>query len=62
MKLDADGLRKELKNYFGTAIFVASPLAMADYIAVEKADDEELLEIARKNGIDIFKYLTLEQS
>ncbi len=60
MKLDTEGLRKELKDYFGTAMFIASPLAMADYIAVERADDEELLEIAKKNGIDIFKYLTLE--
>ena len=60
MKLDSEGLRKELEDYFGTAMFIASPLAMADYVAVEKADDEELIEIARKNGIDVFKYLTLE--
>ena len=60
MKLDADGLRRELENYFGTAIFAASPLAMADYIQVKKASDEELLEIARKNGIDIYKYLSLD--
>lgn len=60
MKLDSEGLRKELKDYFGTAMFIVSPLAMADYVAVERADDEELMEIARKNGIDVFKYLSLE--
>ena len=60
MKLDTEGLRKELKEYFGTAMFTASPIAMADYVAVAMGDEEELIEIARKNGIDVFKYLTLE--
>lgn len=53
--IDVDELRADLVNYFGTATSY-NPLAMVDLIKVEKASDEEIVQIALKNGFDIRKY------
>ncbi len=57
MNIDTERLKSDLEDYFGTAMFTASPVAMADLIRVQKASEEELLEIARKEKIDISKYV-----
>ena len=56
MNIDTYRLRKDLEDYFGTAMFAASPIAMADLIRVQKADDEELIKIAEEEHFDINKY------
>jgi len=58
--VDTDKLKKDLKEYFGTAMFGGSPLAMMDMVQVEGADENELLEIAKRNGFDITDYLRLD--
>lgn len=57
MTIDIEKLRKDLKDYFGTAMFGGSPLAMMDLVQVEKAAAAELVEIAERNGFDISKYI-----
>jgi hypothetical protein len=60
MHIDNDQLRKDLKDYFGTAMFGGSPLAMMDMVQVESASEDELVEIAKRNGFDITDYLRLD--
>lgn len=49
-------LKKELLDYYGTAMFNGFPAAVMELGKVERADDEELLEIAIKNGINLDRY------
>lgn len=46
-----EDLRKELLDYYGTATDVF-PAAWGDVIEVERASDNELLQMAREAGID----------
>ena len=55
MKIDVDSLREDLINYFGTAMQY-NKMAMMDLIKVEKASDEEVVNIAIKNGFNIYDY------
>lgn len=57
MNIDIKKLRRDLIDYYGTAANSGFPAAMADLIKVENASDSELLEIARKNGFDIKRYV-----
>ncbi len=55
--IDYDRLRWSLKDYYGTAMAGGFPMAMMDVSRVEKADEEELLEMAEDIGLDIRKYV-----
>ena len=55
--IDVDRLRKDLKDYYGTAMFNASPLAMMELSKVERASDREIVEMAQENGVDLRKYI-----
>ncbi len=55
MRIDYEALRRDLMDYFGTAMGFF-PVAVMDLSEVESASDEELLEIARKNRINLSKY------
>ena len=52
---DIERLREDLINYFGTASFY-NKTAIMDLIKVEKATDEELIEIAIQNHFDLERY------
>ncbi len=54
--IDYEALREDLINYFGTAMVTGIPMATADLIEVEQASNEELIKIAKRNGIDLQKY------
>jgi hypothetical protein len=56
LEIDIDKLRRDLVDYFGTAIFSVSPLALADLSKVENASPEDLIQIALKNNFDLTKY------
>jgi hypothetical protein len=56
IEIDIDKLRADLVDYFGTAKFNVSPLALIDLSKVENASEEELVQIALKNGFDLTKY------
>lgn len=49
-------LRKDLIDYFGTAMNSGFSMAVIDLSDIEKMSDEELLNYAVKNGVDIEKY------
>ncbi len=53
--MNYDDLRKELLDYYGTATG-PFPAAWGDVLHVERADNEELLELAREAGIDISQF------
>ena len=57
IEIDIEILRKDLMNYYGTAILNSSPLAIIELSKIETASDEELIQIAQNNNIDLNKYI-----
>ena len=55
-KTDYEKLRKDLKDYYGTAMVGGFPLAIMDLSKVENASNEELLKIAQKNNFNENNY------
>ena len=53
--IDIDALRNDLINYFGTATMY-NKVAMMDLIKVENASANELVNIAIKNGFNLYDY------
>lgn len=58
MEIDIEKLRKDLIDYYGTAMFNASPLAIIELTKVENASPQELINIALKNNFDLTEYKT----
>lgn len=56
-EINIEELRKDLINYFGTAMQMY-PVAMMELSQVETASEEELINIAIKNGFDLDNYIT----
>lgn len=54
--IDYEKLRKDLIDYFGTAMSF-SPMAIMDLSRVESVSDDELVEIAKRNNFDLNKYI-----
>ena len=58
MEIDYDRLRSDLINYYHGAYFVGGfGAAMMDAMDVERASDEELVELALRNGFKIEDYI-----
>ncbi len=57
MQIDFDRLRRDLLNYYGTAMMSASPMAMMNVIDVEHADERRLIKLAEDAGIRLDAYL-----
>lgn len=55
MTIDIDKLRRDLIDYYGTAM-AKYPAAIIDLSMIESAPPEKLVEIARKNGFNLLKY------
>ena len=55
MNIDYEKLRKDLIDYFGSAIGIF-PVAVLDVMKVENATHDELLQIASQNGFDLSNY------
>lgn len=58
MEINIDKLREDLIDYFGTAMYNASPLAIIELSKVENASPQELINIAIKNNFDLTEYQT----
>ena len=56
-QIDTNRLRRDLMDYYGTAMFSGFPMAVVDLSRIERASDEELIEIAQKNGVDLSEYV-----
>lgn len=57
IEIDIERLRNDLINYYGTAMFSSSPLAIIELSKIETASDEELIQIAQNNNFDLNKYI-----
>ena len=56
MVLNLTKLRQALVDYYGTAAFSGMPAAMMDVFDVENASPEELVELARRAGLNLRDY------
>ena len=55
--IDIKRLRKDLIDYYTSAMFISSPIAIMDLTKVEKASDKEIVDIACDNKFDLRKYI-----
>ncbi len=55
--IDIDLLRQDLIDYFTSAMFMVSPVALVDLTEVENASDDKIIKIALDNGFDLNKYI-----
>ena len=56
-QIDVNSLRKDMTDYYGTAMFSGFPMAVMDLSNVESMSDRELVELAQKKGVDLRKYI-----
>ena len=57
MTLDTDSLRRDLIDYYGTAMNNGFPMAVIDLEKAERVSDEELVEMAEEEGVDLSRYI-----
>lgn len=55
--IDIKQLKKDLVDYFMSAMFMVSPVALVDLTEVENASDKKVIQIALDNKFDLKKYL-----
>lgn len=55
-KYNTRKLKRDLMDKYGTAMYSGFPMAVIDLSDIESMSDEELLEYAQNQGIDIEKY------
>ncbi len=56
-EIDIDRLRQDLEDDCLGIMFNISPAAVMELSEIENATDEEIIEIARRNGYDLTRYL-----
>ena len=61
MNIDIEKLRNDLIDYFGTAMASGFGMAVMDLSRVERASDEELINIALDCGFDLNDYVVLSR-
>lgn len=61
MNIDIEKLRRDLIDYFGTAMASGFGMAVMDLSRVERASDEELINIALDCGFDLNDYVVLSR-
>lgn len=55
-EINYDQLRKDLIDYYGTAMINGFPMAMIEVIDITNALPEQLVQIAIKSGYDLNNY------
>ena len=56
MELDTNKLRKDLIDYYGTAMNNGFPMAVIDLSKAETASEQELIRMAEEEDIDLSRY------
>ena len=56
-KINIEKLKKDLMDYFGTAMYASSPLAIMNLTEIENANNDKLISIALKNNFDLNNYI-----
>lgn len=54
--MDYNKLRRDLMDYYGTAMHSGSPMVMMELMDVESATNSELLKLAKEAGFDLDDY------
>ncbi|MBO5389045.1 MAG: hypothetical protein J6A59_13130 [Lachnospiraceae bacterium] len=54
--INTDKLRKDMIDNYGTAMFNGFPMAIMDLSKVEKASEQELIRMAKSQGVNLDKY------
>lgn len=57
MYYNIEELRKDLMDYYGTAMNSGFGMAVIDLSEVENASPEKLISIAKKLGVDLRNYI-----
>lgn len=60
MRINIEALRRDLVDYFGTAM-MGNPIALMELVKVEQASPEELVKIAEDNNFDLEDYKIYEK-
>lgn len=55
--INIEKLRNDLIDYFTSAIFIVSPVAMMDIQEIEAMNDMEIIKMARDNKFDLSDYI-----
>lgn len=55
IEIDYERLRQDLLDYYGTAS-IYNPMAMMELSNVQNASNSKLIQIAQKNGFNIYDY------
>ena len=55
--INIEKLRDDLINYYGTALYNSSPLAIIELSKIERSNDEEIIKIAIENNFNLNKYI-----
>ena len=55
-QFDLERLRKDLKDYYGTAMFNGNPAALMELSHISGLSNEEILDFAKKIGMNLDKY------
>jgi hypothetical protein len=58
--IDIIKLRRDLMNFYGTALFAGFDAAMEDLHEIDKESEEELIKRAIKEGMNLQKYTGLD--
>lgn len=59
--INIEKLRKDLIDYFGSAMIEVSRYAIIDLTKIEFANDYELIQIAINNNFDLEDYLIIRR-
>ncbi len=52
-EIDVNQLRRDLKDYYGTAMWNGFPMALMDLSRIEQMSDQEIIELAQQIGMDL---------
>ena len=53
MSGDFEELRETIRDYYGTAMASGFPMAIIELAEVDNASDDELIEIAKRIGLEV---------
>ena len=56
-EIDVKRLHRDMKDYYGTAMFNGFHMAVMGLYKVKRLSDRELIELDQKNGIDLRRHI-----
>jgi len=59
--IDTTKLRRDLMNFYGTALFAGFDAALEYLLKIDKESEEELIKRAIKEGMNMQKYTETDQ-